>query len=159
MYVPCLIAQSCPTLCDPMECSPPGSSVHRILQADILEWVAMPSFRASSPLRNWTHVSCGSCIAGGFFTRWITWEAHCFFIINKTFLYFFWRELLDVAIKYSFKSSIQWQNMSSDYLFEVYDLTNAVLCSNNTAWNTTEFPFAYRCYSEEERQKASKQTR
>ena len=35
--------QSCPTLCDPMDCSPPGSSVHGILQARILEWVAMPS--------------------------------------------------------------------------------------------------------------------
>ena len=37
--------QSCPTLCDPMDCSPPGSSVHGILQAIILEWVAMPSSR------------------------------------------------------------------------------------------------------------------
>ena len=36
----CMCAQSCPTLCDPMDCSPPGSSVHRILQARILEWVA-----------------------------------------------------------------------------------------------------------------------
>ena len=37
----CLVAQSCPTLCDPMDCSPPGSSVRGILQARILEWVAM----------------------------------------------------------------------------------------------------------------------
>ena len=40
-----LVAQSCPTLCDPTDCSPPGSSVHGILQARILEWVAMPSSR------------------------------------------------------------------------------------------------------------------
>ena len=40
--------QSCLTLCDPMDCSPPGSSVHGILQARILPWVAMPSSRASS---------------------------------------------------------------------------------------------------------------
>ena len=39
----CSVAQSCPTLCDPMDCSPPGSSVHGILQSRILEWVAMPS--------------------------------------------------------------------------------------------------------------------
>ena len=39
----CLVTQSCLTLCDPMECSPPGSSVHGILQAGILEWVALPS--------------------------------------------------------------------------------------------------------------------
>ena len=40
--------QSCPALCDPMDCSPPGSSVHGILQARILEWVAVPFSRASS---------------------------------------------------------------------------------------------------------------
>ena len=38
----CLIAQPCPTVCDPMDCSPPGSSVHGILQARILQWVAIP---------------------------------------------------------------------------------------------------------------------
>ena len=43
----CLVSQSCPTLCDPRECSPPGSSVG-ILQARILEWVAMPSSKGSS---------------------------------------------------------------------------------------------------------------
>ena len=58
---------TCIWLCDPMDCSPPGSSVHGILWARILEWAAMPSSRGSSPPRNWTRVSCGSCIAGGFF--------------------------------------------------------------------------------------------
>ena len=43
----CMRAQSCPTLCNPMDCSPPGSSVHGILQARTLEWVAMPSSRGS----------------------------------------------------------------------------------------------------------------
>ena len=43
---------SCPTLCDPVDSSLPGSSVHRILQARILEWVAMPSSRGSSQLRD-----------------------------------------------------------------------------------------------------------
>ena len=42
------VAQLCPTLCDPMDCSPPGSSVHGILQARILEWVAIPFSRGSS---------------------------------------------------------------------------------------------------------------
>ena len=51
--------QSCPTLCDPMDCSPPGSCVHGILQARILEWVAMPSSRVSSRPRDRTHVSYG----------------------------------------------------------------------------------------------------
>ena len=43
--------QSCPTLCDPMDCGPPGSSVHGILQARILKWVAVPSSRGSSRFR------------------------------------------------------------------------------------------------------------
>ena len=43
-----LVAQLCPILCDPMDCSPPGSSVHGIHQARILEWVAMPFSRGSS---------------------------------------------------------------------------------------------------------------
>ena len=49
--------QSCPTLCDAMDCSPAGSSVHGILQARILEWVAMPSSRGSSWARDGTPVS------------------------------------------------------------------------------------------------------
>ena len=51
-------AQSCPTLCDPMDCSPPDSSVHGILQARILEWVAISFSRGSSQPRDWTRVSC-----------------------------------------------------------------------------------------------------
>ncbi|CAN0562304.1 unnamed protein product [Rangifer tarandus platyrhynchus] len=52
----------------PMDCSPPGSSVHGILQARRVEWGAMPSSRGSSQPRNQIHVSCVSCIAGGFLT-------------------------------------------------------------------------------------------
>ena len=48
-YICCAeLLQSCPTLCDPMDCSLPGSSVHRVLQARILEWVPIPSSRGSS---------------------------------------------------------------------------------------------------------------
>ena len=61
----CSVAQSCPTLCNPMDCSPPGSSVHGIFQARILEWVDISSSRGSSQFRDPIHVSC---IAGGFFT-------------------------------------------------------------------------------------------
>ena len=66
------VAQSCPTLCDPMDCSPLVSSVHRILQARILEWVAIPFSRRSSQPRDWTQVSS---IAGRSFTSWATREA------------------------------------------------------------------------------------
>ena len=60
------VCELCLTLCDFMHCSPPGSSVSGILQARILNWVAMPSSRRSSPARDETHVSCGSSIAGRF---------------------------------------------------------------------------------------------
>ena len=57
-----MLLQSCPTLCSPMNCSLPGSSLHGILQARILEWVAMPSPRGSSCPRDWTCISYISCI-------------------------------------------------------------------------------------------------
>ena len=77
----CMWAKSlllCPTLCDPMDCSPLGSSVHGILQARILEWVAIPSSRGSSGPRNQNHVSNAGdpALADGLFTTSTTWEAH-----------------------------------------------------------------------------------
>ena len=64
-----LVAQSCLTLSDPTDCSPPGSSVHGILRARVLECVAISSSRGSSWPRHQTQVSC---IAGAFFTVWAT---------------------------------------------------------------------------------------
>ena len=61
MCVCAQLLQSCPTLCDPMDRSPPGSSVHGILQKRILKWVAMPSSRGSSQLRDRPHVSYWVC--------------------------------------------------------------------------------------------------
>ena len=61
------LLQLCLTLCNPMDCSPPGSSVHGILQIRILEWVAMPSSMGSSRPKR-TCISCDTCIAGRFFT-------------------------------------------------------------------------------------------
>ena len=60
--------QLCPALCDPMESSLPCSSVHGILWVRTLKWIAMSASRASSKPRDQTHVSCSSCITGGFFT-------------------------------------------------------------------------------------------
>ena len=66
------LLQSCPTLCDPMDSSPPGSSVHRILQARILEWVAVSFSRGSSWPRDQT---CVSCLDRQILSHWATWEA------------------------------------------------------------------------------------
>ena len=63
------VAQSCLTLCDPVDCSLPGFSVHGILQARVLEWVAISFSRGSSQHRDWTQVSR---IAGRRFNLWAT---------------------------------------------------------------------------------------
>ena len=82
-----LVAQSCPTICDAMDSSPPGSSVHGIFQARILEWVAIPFSRASSQPRDQTWVSC---IAGSFFTVWAMREASSYFpFVFRNFYYLF----------------------------------------------------------------------
>ena len=79
-----LVIQSCPTLCDPMNCSLPGFSVYGIFQARIMEWIAGPFSRGYSQPRDWTLVSCitcrsfwtrTSCIVGRCFTLWATMEA------------------------------------------------------------------------------------
>ena len=78
-------AQSFLILCNAMDCSPPGSSVHGMHQARILGWVAIPFSRVSSWPMNWTQVSC---IAGRFFTVWDLRAnpscLHCF----QTFFFF-----------------------------------------------------------------------
>ena len=82
----CMHAQSRPTLCNPMDCSLPGSSLHGIFQARILEWVAISSSRGSSLSKDRTRVSCISCIG-----RWVlyycgNWEATVILVIFKVLL-------------------------------------------------------------------------
>ena len=82
----CVVAQSCPTLCNPMDCSPPGSSVHGILQESLVQWVAIPFSKGSSRPRDQTQVSF---IAGRFFTIWTTREASEGRASNSPFKIFF----------------------------------------------------------------------
>ena len=88
-----LVTQHVQLFVTPMDCSPLGYSVHGILQARILEWVAMPFSGGSSQPRDQTWVSC---VAGKFFTIWVTWEAHqgspqwmLYYCNNIAFLFFF----------------------------------------------------------------------
>ena len=69
----CSVAQPWMTLSNPMDCSQPGSSVHGIFQARMLKWVAISFSRVYSWTRDWTHISCVSCIVGEFLA---TAEAH-----------------------------------------------------------------------------------
>ena len=71
--------QLCPTLCYPIDYSPPGSSVHGILT----EVVSISYSRESSQPRDGTSVSMASASAGGFFTVRATWEAHCVYSNQK----------------------------------------------------------------------------
>ena len=117
-------AQSCPTLCDPMDCSLPGSSVHGIFQARVLEWADISFSRGSSQPRNRTRVSC---VADRCFIIWATREASdpynfiqinlnrdraiiiLFFIIWTGSLLMHWHCF--VAIR---TSSHQWKQSDSD---------------------------------------------
>jgi len=73
-FVCVLVAQSCPTLCDPADCSLSGFSVHGILQARILEGIAIPFSRGTSPPGNRTLIFC---IPGRFLTVWATGKSLC----------------------------------------------------------------------------------
>ena len=70
----CMHTQMCASLCDPMDCSPPGSPVHGISQARILQWVAISSSRGSSRPRDQTGVSRVSCSGRQILYHWATWE-------------------------------------------------------------------------------------
>ena len=98
--------QLCSTLCNPMDCSPPGSSVHGMLQARALEWVAMPSSRGSSRPRDQTCGSCGSYIAGEFFTTEPPGEAQkentIFLKLSETIA------LCTVTVSTNFQAQIHW---------------------------------------------------
>ena len=83
--VPAKLLQSCPSLCDPMNCSPPGSSVSGLLQAGILEWVVMMSSRGSSRPGTEPASPMSSALAGGFCTTSATWGAH---LTRKSAFYF-----------------------------------------------------------------------
>ena len=67
--------QFCSTLCDPMDYSPPGSTVHGIFQTRILKWAAIPFSRGSSWPRDRTHVSCISCLGRQILYKCTTWGA------------------------------------------------------------------------------------
>ena len=82
--------QLCLTLCNPMDCSLPGSSVYGLFQESTPEWVVISSSRVSSWPRDWTRISCVFCIADGFFAIWATEEApyaKAFLLKKKKTLY------------------------------------------------------------------------
>ena len=94
--------QSCPTICNPMDCSPPDSSIHGILQARILEWIAMPSSRESSQPRDGTWVFKSPAWVDGFFTASATWEAYIYIYIGAIYIYIYIYILLYITYTHIF---------------------------------------------------------
>ena len=86
----CSVTQSCPTLCDPMVCSPPGSSVQGISQARTLEWVAMFSSRRSSDPGT---EPTSRALAGGFLTTELPGKPQAILLVNSLFLKWKWSEV------------------------------------------------------------------
>ena len=100
--------------------SPPGSSVHRILKARTLEWVAMPSSRGSSQHRDWTCVSYVSALGGRFFTTGATWEA-------------LFSQPQSIAVG-------SWRKIRSMPLFVFLKVKEFSFYSGETGWGGTTFP-------------------
>ena len=98
----CSVAQSCPTLWEPMDYSPSGSSVWGIFQARILEQVGIPFSRGSFQPRGWTCVSYISCIGRWTLYHWATWEASNFMFHSSLFL--------QVQVEYYMKMRVWMKN-------------------------------------------------
>ena len=123
MYINVCCVLSRVWLCDPMGCSPPGSSVHGISQARILEWVAIPFSSGTSLPRGQTPVSCLiSCIAGEFFTTGTTRE-----------------ELLKIIWIYS-EESLQNTEILSAIPYEMAT-HSSILAWRQRAWQATVYGF------------------
>ena len=121
--------------------SPPGSSVHGILQTRKLEWVAMPSFRRPSQPRDWTQVSC---TAGGFFTVWATREALCVHV----YMQFFWTVWESVANLYHLILQFWFNfNMFHEYQFHGTIFPEAVAYQAVSVEETVSLGRVVSCHS------------
>ena len=142
-----------------MDCSPPGSSVHGILQKRILEWVAIPSSRGSSWPRGWTHVLMSSALAGGFFTTSTTWEIAAMqvliSVLNHSF-YLAWysRHLCTCMFRHTCKHKTKThvasvQNFWAYFCFVEPMLLKLSCFVHNTSWFNVK-PFIGTSGNEEE---------
>ena len=120
------VTQSCPTLCDPVDCSLPGSSIHGLFKARVLEGVVISFSRGSAWFRDRTRVSH---IAGRCFTFWATREAHRFQRWDKLYHrltnpHIYWQDTA-MFVSYTFKKSVikLWLFCQSDRLKK-----NALIC-------------------------------
>ena len=125
----CSITKSCPTLCNPTNFNPLGLSVHGILQARILEWVAISSSRVSSPPRGGIGVSCISCTGRWILYHWATWEAR---------------------FKYKVYSNLTLEGTETETLVHISNIKNYVTCmpeiQNQISWFLILFILTQHAY-------------
>ena len=124
--------QLCPVLCGPMDCSLAGFSVHGILWARILEWVAMPTSKRSFQLRDGSYVSSVSCIVSGFLTHWVTWEAQEKALVMSDSL---WPQ---ISLSIEFLRQECWRDHHSllQGIFLIPDLTQGIAGGVLATWAT-----------------------
>ena len=122
-----LVAHSYATLCNPMDCNPPGSSVHRILQARILEWVAFPS--PGDILKPGTELSH---ITDRFFTVWANREV----VEYRTTLLVSWETCMQVKKQQLQPDMEQWtgSRLGREYIKAVYSPSAYLIYTQSTPW-------------------------
>ena len=151
-------AQSCLTLCDPMDCSLPASSIHRIFQARVLDWVVISFSRGSPQPRDQTQVSC---ITGRHFTIWTTREAWVLELDYKESIalenWCFWTVVLEMTLESLLDSKIKPVNPKWNQSWMFIERTGAeaetpilwLPCANN--WLFEKDPDAGEDWRQEEK--------
>ena len=122
MKVKVLVPQACPTLGNPMDCSPSGSSVHGIFQARTLEWVAISYSRGSSPPSDLTWISCVSCIG-----RWILYYWAIDWILVGLLVFCFYKECYNRQLHCIFWAQV-WMNLGVSQVKNVNGKESACQC-------------------------------
>ena len=146
----CSVPQSFPNLCDPMDCSPPGPSVHGILQARILEWVAVPSSKRSSWPRDQTHVSDISCIDRQILCHWKLHTLALFHSSCRSFTTITWSfRMTHCSILDAIKSNISGILLS--VIVNSLTVITIMLIQLGLQWDKISFPNSYYYYPWSER--------
>ena len=123
------VIQSCP--CNPMNCSLPGSSVHGILQARILEPVAISDSRGSSRPKGLTRISCVSCIGQRVLYHWATWETLSLIISVLSVLSLIWGQIIQMFLRFLIHTDHLSFRTSTICLLLIYKSTFFTACYQN----------------------------